>query len=337
MKKEKIYLGGLFALIVTLLLYIQNALNLPHTEWGLLSLPLLFIPSKQHYIQKSFERILGTLIGIVIILSLSLIHSPFIYFSLLALVVISLGHLSIKYRKHFYVFFMVNITLGIFGLGKFALADSMGAIKEMQSRVVEISLAAILVIVIVYIFMKLTKGYIDIEQPPRKVEELSHLQFFLRGVIAFSSFLMIYYLFDNIMLQGGATMLTILLASSSIHKNPVPEIVMNLKIIVLAFLTVFLLKSAFPINLLETPIAYTFIGIFFGVIMYQSLNYIKRSMFYRLYLVITTVVYAISSLSTSQPLSFGMVMGVFVFGIIMLFVGHHISQYVHQKIENKLQ
>ncbi|MBB6463610.1 FUSC family protein [Flammeovirga kamogawensis] len=335
MTKELKLLSALYGCIVFALLLLQHFYKLPHPEWGLLTLPLIFSPTRKNFFHKSIYRVSATFFGAFLLFALSGVTNRYLYYFCLVCLIMLISHLSIKYKKYFYFFFIINVTIGIFGIGNFHSADSQSVLPIIEDRIFETLLSCALILIPLGIFLKLNKKFAFTNQLPHGIEEPTHFQLFLRALITYLGYILLYILAGTRALQGAGVMLTILFASTTLYKNPVPMVYAKIKIILFSAVIVFLLKVVSPYLDLPFYINFLFISLTYGYLMYLSFKHIKHEFFFKMIMVVGPVLYSITPPPLVNPTAFCTVLGVFLIGILFIYVGHQISIRVHHKITNK--
>jgi len=254
------------------------------------------MPSYHVVVNRTLYRIIGTLIGCIIIL---LVHMTFTgewVYLIDALTILLVGHLSIKYYRYHYAFAVCIITIGALGWGYYDSID----LEKLQLNLYERSFQIILgslfaTLPIVFIYFLRGRNKQKHHARTSEIPVVLHRDFFLRTGIGIVLFLMVYKFAQIPHLKGAAVILAIFIGIGSLHANPIPLYLKGMKAMIVSVILVTLVKILNPPLLLLLIITV----LFYGSFMYLAFKIgPPKSMFYRLILVMSSVVYV------STPKSF---------------------------------
>ena len=82
-----------YGIAIFSLLIIEKALGLDHVEWGIITATVIFMPSRYKATVKGLERVLGTLVSLIIlyVLSTYLLHHRILKLVLITLCFMYMG------------------------------------------------------------------------------------------------------------------------------------------------------------------------------------------------------------------------------------------------------
>lgn len=179
-----------YGIAIFSLLIIEKALELDHVEWGIITATVIFMPSRSKATVKGLERVLGTLVSLIIlyVLSTYLLHHRILKLVLITLCFILFNNLNVIVKKYHYAFSVAGITISVFGFPQYIDKSYVLEYQDYLNRLIQVLIGCGCALLAIYIKHFLERE--SLEEEPEKLSEPSSLKDYYR-YLAFSGVLLL--------------------------------------------------------------------------------------------------------------------------------------------------
>ncbi|QZT37500.1 FUSC family protein [Halosquirtibacter xylanolyticus] len=320
---HQLRLSIIFGTIILIYLFLTETFEIRHSEWGLMTIVVIFSPSKGLSVSKAIRRIFATLLGALSLIIFSYITESRWYYLLCCLSIAIAGVLCIKDSRNSYLYFVYIATIGVFGVGVKNIGFNLEFISILMYRILIVASVSIITALIITTYDHIFKP--NFEQPNIQNHSDNKVIIYLfRVIICYILFTAWIKTSPESMHAGAGVILTILLGITATKSQILPTIKAVLVSLIISIIIIFLWKYLL-IETTPNTIQYILIAIIYSCIMYVSMGNKKLRSILQLTLVMFPLMYNITPNSMSSISPFIKILLIMLNDIMIFLIGCYLA------------